>query len=64
MESVQKELIGVLLDHIRTLGLISDAAYSGAMDLVHSAMDFPEFFRCPVCAVKEVEALEHTQDAE
>lgn len=47
MENAQRELVGVLLDHIRSLGLISDLACSRAMDLVHSAADLPELFRYP-----------------
>lgn len=37
MEHAQRELAGVLLDHIRSLGLISNAVYLGAMDRVYSA---------------------------
>lgn len=57
MESAQRELVGVLLDHIRSLGLISDFTYSKAMDLVHSMTDFPEFFQYPVSL------CEYIQDA-
>ena len=53
MESAQRELVSVLLDHIRSLGLISNSAYSGAVDLVHSVIDFPELFQYPVCLTKE-----------
>ena len=49
MESAQRELAGVLLDHVRSLGLISDFTYSRAVDLVHSVIDFPELFQVPVC---------------
>lgn len=49
MESAQRELACVLLDHIRSLGLISSSTYSSAVDLVHSAIDFPELFSYPVC---------------
>lgn len=45
MDSAQRELVGVLLDRIRSLGLISDSTYSGAMDLVYSMTDFPELFQ-------------------
>ena len=62
MERAQRELISVLLDHIHSLGLISQSTYSGAVDLVHSAIDFPELFRYPVCLTKEVSALECTLD--
>ena len=53
MESAQRELAGVLLDHIHSLGLISDFTYSRAVDLVHSVIDFPELFQYPVCLTKE-----------
>lgn len=62
MESVQRELVGVLLDHIRSLGLISNFTYSRAMDLVHSVIDFPEFFQYPVYLTKEAEIHECTQN--
>lgn len=58
MESAQRELVSVLLDHIRSLGLISNSAYSGAVDLVHSVIDFPELFQYPVCLTKEAGADE------
>ena len=45
MESAQRELVSVLLARLHSLGLISDFAYSCAMDLVYSAIDLPEFFR-------------------
>ncbi len=62
MESVQKELVSVLLDHVRSLGIISNSTYSEAVDLVHSVIDFPEVFQYPVCLIKEVNEYEHTQD--
>ena len=62
MESAQRELVSVLLDHIRSLGLISNSTYSGAVDLVHSVIDFPDFFQYPVCLTKEANEHEHTQD--
>lgn len=62
MESAQRELVGVLLDHVHSLGLISDFTYSKAIDLVHSAIDFPEFFQYPVCLEKEACAHEYTQN--
>ena len=62
MESAQRELVKVLLDHIRALGLISDFTYSKAMDLVHSVIDFPELFQVPVCLTKEAEIHECAQD--
>ena len=59
MESAQRELVSVLLEHIRSLGLISHFTYSVAVDLVHSVIDFPEFFRYPVCLTKEAERCEY-----
>ena len=64
MDSAQRELVGVLLEHIRSLGLISDFTYSRAMDLVHSAIDFPAFFRYPVCLTKEASGHECAQDTQ
>lgn len=62
MESAQRELACVLLEHIHSLGLISDFTYSKAMDLVHSVIDFPELFQYPVCLTKEAEIHECAQD--
>ena len=64
MESAQRELVGVLLDHIRSLGLISDFTYSRAMDLVHSVIDFPELFQYPARLTKEASERECTQDTQ
>ncbi len=59
MERARRELVSVLLDHIRTLGLISNSTYSGAVDLVHSMIDFPDFFQYPVCLAKEADRHEY-----
>ena len=64
MESAQRELVSVLLDHIRSLGLISNSTYDRAMDLVHSVTDFPDFFQHPVCLTKEESEHEYTQDTQ
>ncbi len=64
MESAQRELARVLLDHIRSLGLISDFTYSRAVDLVHSVIDFPELFQYPVCLTKEASGCERAQDTQ
>ena len=48
MEKAQRELVCVLLGHVRSLGLITDSTYFRAMDLAHSATDFPEFFHPPI----------------
>ncbi len=64
MDSAQRDLIGVLLEHIRSLGLISDFTYSRAMDLVHSVIDFPELFQYSVCLTKEADICECAQDTQ
>jgi hypothetical protein len=64
MESAQRELVRVLLDRIRTLGLISDFTYSRAMDLVHSVIGFPELFQYPVCLTEEADICECAQDTQ
>lgn len=64
MESAQRELAGVLLEHIRSLGLISDFTYSKAMDLLHSVIEFPELFQEPVCLTKEADISECAQDTQ
>lgn len=55
---VQKELLGVLLNHIRSLGLISDYTCSRAMDLVYSG----RFFQYPVCLTEEAGGHERAPD--
>lgn len=64
MKSARRELIGVLLEHVRSPGLISDLTYSRAMDLVHSAADFPDLFQVPVCSAEEANGLERAQDTQ
>lgn len=64
MERAQQDLVLVLLDHIRSLGLISDFTYSRAADLVYSEK-FPEFFQYPVRPAKEdADRHEHTQNTQ
>ena len=47
MESAQRELMSVLLEAVYARGLLSKNAYLNAMDLVHSVMELPPFFRYP-----------------
>ena len=61
MEHAQRELLTVLLEAVCTLGLISKTTYLGAADLVHSSIDFPSFFRDPVCPAGGIEH-EHCKD--
>ena len=62
MESPQRELVSVLLERVYSAGLISKTTYSSAVDLVHSSIDFPDFFRYPVCLTEEVSEHECTPD--
>ena len=62
MESAQRELLSVLLGDIFSRGLISKTTYLKAEELVHSVVNFPEFFRCPVCVTKEAGSYERAQD--
>ncbi len=58
MESAERELMGVLLGRVCSLGLISKDAYSKAMDLVHSMTGLPVFFRDPACLTEEAGVYE------
>ena len=60
MESAQRELLGVLLDQLLSLGLISKSTYSGAMDSINSVISLPDFFQRPLCLSKEESGYEHT----
>ena len=53
MESAQRELLSALLQTVYDRGLLSKTTYLSAVDLVHSVIDFPEFFQYPVCLTKE-----------
>lgn len=62
MDSPQRNLVSVLLGHILSAGLISKTTYSRALDLVYSSIDFPDFFRYPVCLTEEADEHECTPD--
>lgn len=59
MESAQRELMSVLLDTVYARGLLSKTTYLSAVDLVHSALDIPPFFRYPVYLTKEAGQCEY-----
>jgi hypothetical protein len=63
MESAQKEIMSVLLKRLFDLGYLSKHTYQGAEDLVHSMIDFPDFFGYPVRLKKEREKNAGTQDS-
>lgn len=48
MESAQKELLAVLLKHVFSLGLISEAIYLSARNSVASMTDLPKLLWEPV----------------
>ena len=50
---MQKEVLRVLLDTLMEKELIAKSTYDGAVNLVNSHMDFPEFFWYPVCCLEE-----------
>ena len=53
MQSIEKDILCVLLAKVHSLGLLSNYTYSKAKDSVHSTMDIPPFLRYPLCSVKE-----------
>lgn len=64
MESAQREVVSTLLKHIFSLGLISQATYCKAEDLVYSMADIPELLRHSACWTEEVSGYKYSQDPE
>ena len=64
MESAQRALMSVLLGRVRARGLISQATYSKAADLVYSAAELPDLFRDPVCLTEEAGVHACTQNTQ
>lgn len=62
MENTQREVVSILLQHIFSLGLISQSVYLKAEDLVHSGIDFPELLPVPACLTEEASVHEYSQD--
>lgn len=59
----QKAVLSALLDILREQDLVDNNTYDSANRLLHSAIDFPEFFWYPVCCQgKEGEDDGCTQD--
>lgn len=48
MADIQTEVIQVLLKSLLDQGLIEKYTYDGAVNMVHSTMNFGPFFKCPV----------------
>ena len=49
MAETQKAVLSALLDILREQDLLDNNTYASANSLLHSAIDFPEFFWYPVC---------------
>ena len=53
MEDVQRQVLQALLKTLYDQGLMAKATYDGAVNMVNSQIDLPEFFWYPVCCSKE-----------
>ena len=63
MEEVQRQVLQALLKTLYDQGLMAKATYDGAVNMVNSQIDLPEFFWYPVCCQgKEGENDGCTQD--
>lgn len=63
MAETQIAVLSVLLDMLHEQDLVDDNTYDSANRLLHSTLDFPEFFWYPVCCQgKEGEDDGCTQD--
>ncbi|MEG2988683.1 MAG: hypothetical protein RR807_04680 [Oscillospiraceae bacterium] len=63
LESVQRDMMCVLLKRLFQRGLISAEAYEYAQNAVHSATGLPDFFRVAAPLTKGGDALGGTQTA-
>lgn len=64
MADVQHEILNVLLGRLMEQGLISESAHDKAVNLVHSTIDFPDFFEYCVCCHEEGETNGCTENQE
>jgi hypothetical protein len=55
LESVQKDILTVLLGRVFALGLISESTYKSARNSLASSIDLPEILWYPVCPTGEGE---------
>ena len=53
MEDVQRQVLQALLKTLYDQGLMAKTTYDGAVNMVNSPIDLPEFFWYPVCCHKE-----------
>lgn len=56
MEDVQRQVLQALLKTLYDQGLVAKATYDGAVNMVNSQIDLPEFFWYPVCCSKRPQA--------
>ena len=61
MADTQREIMKALLRSLLDREVIAKSTYDKAVDLVHSTIDFPDFFGYPVCCQKEGEMNGCTQ---
>ena len=62
MADVKQEILNVLLNRLMEQGMIEQAVYDKAVNIVHSTIDFPTFFEYSVRCRKEGETNGCTQD--
>lgn len=55
MENVQREILRILLERLRSRGLLSEAVCAGAVALAYSGRDTPPLLRRPVYPAAEEE---------
>ena len=55
MASTQNQVLNVLMESLLDKELIPQKTYEGATNIINSTLDFPEFFRYPVCCHEEEE---------
>ena len=55
MVCTQNQVLNVLLKSLLDKDLIPQKTYEGATNIIHSTLDFPEFFWYPVCCHEEEE---------
>ena len=55
MASTQNQGLNVLMESLLDKELIPQKTYEGAINIINSTLDFPEFFWYPVCCHEEGE---------
>ena len=56
MAEAQRQVLQVLLKSLYDRGLLEKTTYDGAVNVVNSDIDLPEFFWYPVCCHKRPQA--------